>query len=48
MNLGATIIVEKAFTSILYTELEANNCHHCFHFIAAPIPCLCCAKVRIF
>jgi len=42
---GTTIIVEKAFSSVLLGEFKGSHCHHCLHWTIAPIPCQDCSQV---
>lgn len=43
--IGTTIIVEKAFSSVLLGEFKESHCHYCLQWTVAPIPCENCSQV---
>ncbi|XP_057367803.1 SET and MYND domain-containing protein 4-like [Daphnia carinata] len=45
IHIGTTVIVEKAFASILLTEFKESHCHHCLHWTPGPVPCHRCSQV---
>ena len=45
---GTTVIVEKAFASILAEEFKESHCHHCLHWTPGPVPCHQCSQVTFF
>lgn len=45
IHIGTTVIVEKAFASILLAEFKESHCHHCLHWTPGPVPCHRCSQV---
>ncbi|KAI9562815.1 hypothetical protein GHT06_010270 [Daphnia sinensis] len=45
IHIGTTVIVEKAYASILLAEFKESHCHHCLHWTPGPVPCHRCSQV---
>ena len=42
---GETLVVDTAFASVLLPDIR-TQCHHCYKWITAVLPCSQCSKVR--